>query len=59
MDVIQEVLLIVLDLIKVVLLAIPLIFDAIFRTFFPRKLKDVRGQTVLVWNFKSLTHYVH
>uniref|UniRef100_A0A8D8BAH4 Short-chain dehydrogenase/reductase 3 n=2 Tax=Culex pipiens TaxID=7175 RepID=A0A8D8BAH4_CULPI len=48
MDVIQEVLLIVLDLIKVVLLALPLIFGAIFRTFFPRKLKDVHGQTVLI-----------
>lgn len=58
MDVIQEVLLIVLDLIKVVLLALPLIFGAIFRTFFPRKLKDVHGQTVLVRNFKSRTHYV-
>lgn len=58
MDVIQEVLLIVLDLIKVVLLALPLIFGAIFRTFFPQKLKDVHGQTVLVWNSKSLTHYV-
>uniref|UniRef100_A0A1Q3FMU7 Short-chain dehydrogenase/reductase 3 n=1 Tax=Culex tarsalis TaxID=7177 RepID=A0A1Q3FMU7_CULTA len=48
MDVVQEVLLIVLDFFKVVLLALPVIFVEIFRTFFPPKQKNVHGQTVLI-----------